>query len=44
MKKILFISTALLATLTEVEDYNDPFNIGSQSSDATKGYAVKLAS
>lgn len=42
MKKILFISTALLATLTACEDYNDQFNIGSQISDVKKGVAIKL--
>lgn len=42
MKKIFFISTALLATLTACEDYNDQFNIGSQISDVKKGVAIKL--
>lgn len=42
MKKILFISIALLATLTACEDYNDQFNIGSQISDVKKGVAIKL--
>lgn len=36
MKKILFISTALLASLTACEDYNDQFNLGSQISDVKK--------
>lgn len=43
MKKILFISTALLASLTACEDYNDQFNLGSQISDVKKGVAIKLA-
>lgn len=43
MKKILFASTILLASLTACEDYNDQFNIGSQISDVKKGVAIKLA-
>lgn len=43
MKKILFISTALLASLTACEDYNDQFNIGSQISDVKNGVAIQLA-
>lgn len=43
MKKILFISTALLASLTACEDYNDQFNLGSLISDVKKGVAIKLA-
>lgn len=43
MKKILFISTALLAALTACDDYNDQFNLGSQISDVKKGVAIKLA-
>jgi len=42
MKKILFISTALLASLTACEDYNDQFNLGSQISDVKKGVSIKL--
>lgn len=42
MKKILFISTALLASLTVCEDYNDQFNLGSQISDVKKGVSIKL--
>lgn len=43
MKKILFISTALLASLTACDDYNDQFNLDSQISDVKKGVAIKLA-
>lgn len=43
MKKILFISTALLAALTACDDYNDQFNLDSQISDVKKGVAIKLA-
>lgn len=42
MKKILFISIALLASLTACEDYNDQFNLGSQISDVKKGVSIKL--
>ncbi|WP_177601257.1 choice-of-anchor J domain-containing protein [uncultured Phocaeicola sp.] len=43
MKRILFISTALLASLTACDDYNDQFNLGSQISDVKKGVAIQLA-
>lgn len=42
MKKIVFVSTALLAVLTACEDYNDQFNIGSQISDV-KNTSIVLA-
>ena len=44
MKKILFISTAVLCSLTACEDYNDQFNIESPIQDIKDGLAIALTS
>ena len=44
MKKILFISTAVLCSLTACEDYNDQFNIDSPIQDIKDGLAIALTS
>lgn len=44
MKKILFISTAVLCSLTACEDYNDQFNVDSPIQDIKDGLAIALTS
>ena len=44
MKKVLFISTAVLCSLTACEDYNDQFNIDSPIQDIKDGLTIALTS
>ena len=44
MKKIILMSTVLLAGLSACEDYNDQFNIDSSLTDVKTGVTIQLAS
>ena len=44
MKKIMLMSTVLLAGLSACEDYNDQFNIDSSLTDVKTGVTIQLAS